>query len=127
MPQSSTRYTLENCPGGRSDALVKPYWGSGGFPRSASEALPGRSPRVPARVRARVEACRKLFRTGCDVSQAPPGILDRRRWAAGRHHHRPASNLKPSSSQRAPRELLLSFQQLAKGSSTSYYSSASSN
>eukprot|EP00959_Pyramimonas_sp_CCMP1952_P023418 492248-Pyramimonas_sp.AAC.1 len=30
--------------------------------------------------------------------------LERQRWAAGGHHHCPASSLKPSSSQRALRE-----------------------
>eukprot|EP00959_Pyramimonas_sp_CCMP1952_P162115 3389516-Pyramimonas_sp.AAC.1 len=61
-------------------------------------------PRVPARVQARVEACRKLPLTGCRDRQLSPGIVERRRWAAGGHRVRPASNLKPSSSQGALRE-----------------------
>eukprot|EP00959_Pyramimonas_sp_CCMP1952_P006272 131327-Pyramimonas_sp.AAC.1 len=34
----------------------------------------------------------------------PAAGSERRRWAAGGHHHRPASNLYPFSSQKAFRE-----------------------
>eukprot|EP00959_Pyramimonas_sp_CCMP1952_P345046 7226439-Pyramimonas_sp.AAC.1 len=43
----------ESSPGEPSNALVKRFWGSWGLPCSASEALPGTLPRVPARVHAR--------------------------------------------------------------------------
>ncbi len=39
------------------------------------------------------------------ISRKKGKIVGRRRWAAGGHHHRPASILKPFSSQRALREL----------------------
>eukprot|EP00959_Pyramimonas_sp_CCMP1952_P305591 6394739-Pyramimonas_sp.AAC.1 len=58
-----------------------------------------------------VKACRKLSRTRCRAEKAPAGILDRRGRAPGGHNHRLVSNLKPFSSQRALRELLLRFQQ----------------
>eukprot|EP00959_Pyramimonas_sp_CCMP1952_P297799 6229730-Pyramimonas_sp.AAC.1 len=49
-------------------------------------------------MQARVEACRKLSRTLCRFRRVAARILDRRKSAAGGHHHRPASNLKPFSS-----------------------------
>eukprot|EP00959_Pyramimonas_sp_CCMP1952_P190475 3983630-Pyramimonas_sp.AAC.1 len=69
-------------------ALVKRFWSSGEPPCSASEALPGTRPRVPARV----DACRKRSRTGCPVGRVAAANVDRRGGAPGRHHHRPASN-----------------------------------
>eukprot|EP00959_Pyramimonas_sp_CCMP1952_P416415 8723980-Pyramimonas_sp.AAC.1 len=56
------------------------------------------------------ELCRTILKRSCIAADPLPGrrgaagIVDRRRWAAGGHHHRPASNLKPSSSLRALRE-----------------------
>eukprot|EP00959_Pyramimonas_sp_CCMP1952_P214696 4492973-Pyramimonas_sp.AAC.1 len=39
---------------------VTRFWGSWGLPCRVSETLPGTLPSVPARVRARVQACRGL-------------------------------------------------------------------
>eukprot|EP00959_Pyramimonas_sp_CCMP1952_P166285 3475569-Pyramimonas_sp.AAC.1 len=61
-------------------------------------------PRVPARVQARVEACRKLSRTRFRLAGVFAGNVERRGSSPGGHHHRPASHLKPFSSQRALRE-----------------------
>eukprot|EP00959_Pyramimonas_sp_CCMP1952_P367984 7708456-Pyramimonas_sp.AAC.1 len=44
--------------------------------------------------------------TSCRLGRTAAGIVERRDWAAGGHHHRPASNLKPSSSLIALREFL---------------------
>eukprot|EP00959_Pyramimonas_sp_CCMP1952_P064073 1338568-Pyramimonas_sp.AAC.1 len=53
---------------------------------------------------ARVDACRSRSRRGCRGGRFAAADGDRRGGAPGRHHHRLASNLKPSSSQGAPRE-----------------------
>eukprot|EP00959_Pyramimonas_sp_CCMP1952_P451734 9458154-Pyramimonas_sp.AAC.1 len=67
--------------------------------------MPGTLSHAPARVQARVDACQNLFRTSSRVGRAAAGILGWRRWIAGAHHLRLASNRKPSCSQRALREL----------------------
>eukprot|EP00959_Pyramimonas_sp_CCMP1952_P446377 9345910-Pyramimonas_sp.AAC.1 len=82
----------------------KALWRSGRLPCSAAEALPELLPCVPARVLARVDACWKLSQTRSRLGRAAASVAAQRRWAAGEHHHRPASTLKPSSSQRALRE-----------------------
>eukprot|EP00959_Pyramimonas_sp_CCMP1952_P183672 3840564-Pyramimonas_sp.AAC.1 len=73
--------------------------------RRASRALP----RTLARASARVNAYAKLFRTRCRDGRVAARTVDRRRWAAGGHHHRPASSLKPFSSQRALREKIVTL------------------
>eukprot|EP00959_Pyramimonas_sp_CCMP1952_P093909 1964571-Pyramimonas_sp.AAC.1 len=45
-----------------------------------------------------MDACRRRSWTRCELLQAAVTILDRRGGAAGRHHHRPASNASWSSS-----------------------------
>eukprot|EP00959_Pyramimonas_sp_CCMP1952_P085888 1796627-Pyramimonas_sp.AAC.1 len=55
-------------------------------------------------MQARVEACRKLSRTPCRAAGVSVRPVDRRGGAPGGHHHRPASNLKRFSFQRALRE-----------------------
>eukprot|EP00959_Pyramimonas_sp_CCMP1952_P026875 564241-Pyramimonas_sp.AAC.1 len=49
----------------------------GGLPWSAAEALPETLPCVPARMQARVEACRKLSRTRCRAVGASARPVDR--------------------------------------------------
>eukprot|EP00959_Pyramimonas_sp_CCMP1952_P111009 2322332-Pyramimonas_sp.AAC.1 len=49
-------------------------------------------------MQARVEACRKLSRTPCRAAGVSEEPVDRRGGAPGGHHHRPASNLKPTQS-----------------------------
>eukprot|EP00959_Pyramimonas_sp_CCMP1952_P305630 6395428-Pyramimonas_sp.AAC.1 len=44
-------------------------------------------------MQARVEACRKLFRTRCRAAAVSAGNVDRRGRAPGRHRHRPVSRL----------------------------------
>eukprot|EP00959_Pyramimonas_sp_CCMP1952_P428765 8980205-Pyramimonas_sp.AAC.1 len=41
-----------------------------------------------------MDACRELSQTSCRLRRGAAGIVKRRRCAAGRHHHRPASNYK---------------------------------
>eukprot|EP00959_Pyramimonas_sp_CCMP1952_P233320 4875667-Pyramimonas_sp.AAC.1 len=114
MPESSTRY-LRACKTRRAKNLLasktrrvkrthagKPSWRAlgrsrearlelWGLPCSASEAQPGTLPRVSADVQARVDACGKLSWTRCRLGRGTAGIVDRRRWAAGGHHHCRAS------------------------------------
>eukprot|EP00959_Pyramimonas_sp_CCMP1952_P165287 3455155-Pyramimonas_sp.AAC.1 len=62
-------------------------------------------PCVPAGMQAHLEARQKLSRTSCPGRRVAARPVEQRKGAPGGHHHSPASNLKPFSSQRALREL----------------------